>query len=86
MLSVPASITEITGKTVIEGENLALKCLVEGEPKPSITWTRLSDNSIVTMPLHNFSKHDVRDYKCTGDNGVGTPATRSVTIDVQCKC
>ncbi|XP_067030266.1 fibroblast growth factor receptor 1-like isoform X2 [Acropora muricata] len=47
-LLVPASITEITGKTVIEGGNLALKCLVEGEPKPN-----------------------------------GTPATRSVTVDVQ---
>ncbi|XP_067030252.1 tyrosine kinase receptor Cad96Ca-like isoform X2 [Acropora muricata] len=35
------------------------------------------------MPLNNFSRHDVRDYKCTGDNGVGTPATRNVTIDVQ---
>ena len=86
MLSVLASITEISGKTVIEGENLALKCLVKGEPKPSITWTRLSDNRIVTMPLNNFSRHDVRDYKCTADNGVGNPATRNVTVDVQCKC
>ncbi|XP_067030254.1 fibroblast growth factor receptor-like isoform X2 [Acropora muricata] len=82
-LLVPASITEITGKNVIEGENLALKCFVEGEPEPSITWTRLSDNSIVIMPLNNFSRHDVRDYKCTADNGVGTPATRNVIIDVQ---
>ncbi|XP_067021800.1 fibroblast growth factor receptor-like isoform X3 [Acropora muricata] len=81
-LLVPASITEITGKTVIEGNNLTLKCLVEGEPKPRITWTRLSDNSIVIMPLNNFSRHDVRDYKCTADNGVGTPATRNITIDV----
>ncbi|XP_067030249.1 uncharacterized protein [Acropora muricata] len=82
-LLVPASITEITEKTVIEGEDLAMKCLTEGEPKPSETWTRLSDNSIVTMPLRNFSRNDAMDYKCTADNGVGAPATRNVTVDVQ---
>ena len=63
-----------------------LKCLAEGKPTPSITWTRLSDNRTVTMPLINISRGDVMDYRCTADNGVGTPATRNVTIDVQCKC
>ena len=85
-LSVPPSISEITGKTVIEGGNVTLKCLAKGKPTLSITWTRLSDNSVVTMPLINMSRHDVREYRSTADNGVGTPATRDVTIDVQCKC
>ena len=65
---------------------MTLKCIAEGKPTPSITWTRLSDNSVVTMPLINISRHDVRDYRCTAYNGVGTPDTREVTTDVQYKC
>ena len=77
---------KITGNTaVIEGGNVNLNCLASGKPKPRITWTRLSDNSVVTMPLININRHDVRDYRCTAENGVGTPSTRDVTIDVQCK-
>lgn len=80
-----ASCSKITGKTVIEGGNVTLKCLAEGKPTPSITWTRLSDNSVVTMPLISVSRHDETHYRCTADNGVGTPATRHVVIDVQFK-
>ena len=65
---------------------MTLKCLAEGKPTPSITWTRLSDNSVVTMPLIKINRRDVRDYRCTADNGVGTPASRDVSIDVQCEC
>ena len=64
---------------------MTLKCIAEGKPTPSITWTRLSDNSVVTMPLININRHDAGDYRCTAENGVGTPSTRSVTIVVQCK-
>ena len=62
-----------------------LNCSAKGKPKPIITWTRLSDNRVVTMPLININRHDAGDYRCTAENGVGTPSTRSVTIDVQCK-
>ncbi|XP_044171636.1 fibroblast growth factor receptor 2-like [Acropora millepora] len=82
-LLAPPIISEIRGKTAMEGENVTLKCIAEGKPTPSIAWTRLSDNSVVTMPLINISRHDVRNYRCTADNGVQTPATRDVTIDVQ---
>ncbi|KAK2547306.1 hypothetical protein P5673_032806 [Acropora cervicornis] len=83
--SLPSIITKITGKTVKERWNVTLKCLADGTPPIRITWTRLSDNTTVTMPLINISRHDVRDYRCTADNGVGNPATRDVSIDVQCK-
>ena len=65
---------------------MTLKCIAEGKPTPSIAWTRLSDNSVITMPLIDISRHDVKNYRCTADNGVETPATRDVTIDVKCKC
>ena len=62
-----------------------LNCSAKGKPKPHITWTRLSDNSNVTMPLNNINRHSVMDYRCTAENGIGTPSTRRVAIDVQCK-
>ena len=85
-LSVPPSISEITGKTVIEGGNVTLKCLAEGKPTPSIKWITISDDSVVTMPFLNISRHEVRDYRSLADNAFWIPAIRDVTIDVQCKC
>ena len=84
--AVSSSIINITGQDVREGENVTLKCLAEGKPKPTITWTRLFDNRIVTMPLINVGRHDSKAYRCTADNGVGIPATKEASIDVQCKC
>ena len=69
----------------MEGGNVNLNCLASGKPKPRIIWTRLSDNRVVTMPLININRHDARVYRCTAENGVGTPSSRDVTIDVQCK-
>ncbi|XP_067032626.1 fibroblast growth factor receptor 3-like isoform X6 [Acropora muricata] len=84
VVNFPPRNIKITGSTtVIEGGNVNLNCSAKGKPKPRITWTRLSDNSVVTMPLLNINRHDARDYRCTAENGVGTPSTRSVTIDVQ---
>ncbi|XP_044164816.1 fibroblast growth factor receptor 2-like isoform X1 [Acropora millepora] len=80
---VQSQITYISGEVVAEGGNVTLKCLSEGNPPPIMTWTRLSDNSVVTMPLTNIRKQDAGEYRCTADNGVGTPATRNVFIDVQ---
>ncbi|KAK2557578.1 hypothetical protein P5673_020339, partial [Acropora cervicornis] len=75
---IPPSIIGITGNTlVIEGGNLNLNCSAKGKPKPRITWTRLSDNSVVTMPLININRHDAGDYRCTAENGVGMPSTRN---------
>ena len=65
---------------------MTLKCLAEGKQKPTITWTRLSDNHIVTMPIINIRRHDSKTYRCTAYNGIGMPATKEVSIDVQCKC
>ncbi|XP_067030223.1 uncharacterized protein [Acropora muricata] len=84
-LLVPPIINEVTGLTVTEEGNVTLKCSAEGKPTPTITWTRLSDNRIVAMPLLRISRHDSKAFRCTADNGVGVPATREVSIHVQYK-
>lgn len=85
VFAVQPQITHISGEVVTEGGNVTLNCLSEGNPPPSFTWTRVSDNSVVTMPLTNIRRQDAGQYRCTAVNGVGTPATRDVFIDVQCE-
>ena len=68
-----------------EGDKVTLNCTADGNPTASITWTRVSDNSIVTFPL-TISKQDKGAYRCTANNGIGNPLGRDVFITVQCEC
>ena len=70
---------------MIKGDLLSLKCTADGYPAPNITWTRLSDNSVVTMPLTISGKQDEGLYRCTADNGFGSPARRDVFITLPSK-
>ncbi|XP_067054192.1 protein CEPU-1-like isoform X2 [Acropora muricata] len=84
VVNFPPNITELSGnQTVTEGGNITLKCLAEGKPTPNITWARLSDNSVVNMTLTGIRRQDAQQYKCTADNGIGSPAIGDVWIVVQ---
>lgn len=72
-------------QTVTEGGNATLKCLAEGKPTPNITWRRLSDKTVVTMPLTDIRRQDAGKYRCTAYNGIGSPTEEDVFIDVQCE-
>ena len=63
-----------------KGDVLSLKCTADGFPTPNITWTRLSDNSVVTMPLNITGEQNEGFYRCTADNGFGNPDSRDVSI------
>ena len=62
-----------------------LICDATGDPQPSITLTRLSDNTIVNSSFIITGKQDEGAYRCTVDNGVGNAATADVFIIVQSK-
>jgi len=82
----PADITRISGnQTVNETDVVALICLAEGMPAPSISWTRVSDNSPVSSSLTITGKQDEGGYRCTADNGIGNPASQVVDIVVESK-
>lgn len=80
----PANITHISGnQTANETEEVTLNCSAIGMPTPSITWTRVSDNSSVSFPLTITGKQDEGGYRCTADNGIGRPASQVVYITVE---
>ena len=64
---------------------MTLKCSPEGNPPPSVTWRRLSDNSVVSMPLTNVRRKDAGKYRCIAVNGVGKPANKDVWLIVECE-
>ena len=65
-----------------ENEVVTLNCSAKGLPTPSITWTRVSDNSPVSFPFTITGKQDERGYRCTADNGIGNPASQVVYVIV----
>lgn len=54
-----------------------------GKPTPNVTWTRLSDNRIVSMPLTDITRQEAEKYKCIANNGIGSPAIGDLWIVVQ---
>lgn len=79
-------ITFISGdQTPKKGDKVSLECMADGNPTPSITWTKRSDNSPVSFPLTITGKVNNGLYRCTAQNGVGSPVTEEVSIIVHCE-
>jgi len=76
--------------TVKKGKRVELKCKTSGNPKPETHWSR-QDGALLPMGqqtvhsnelvISSVSRDDAGVYTCTATNGVGTPA--STTIDLQ---
>ncbi|XP_068733682.1 limbic system-associated membrane protein-like isoform X2 [Montipora capricornis] len=82
VLDPPSNISASSDLNITAPANLILNCSANGKPEPTITWTRVSDNTEVTMPLKITGRKDAGDYRCTAANGVGTPLTKDVSIIV----
>ncbi|XP_078134261.1 MAM domain-containing glycosylphosphatidylinositol anchor protein 2 [Sander vitreus] len=78
--------------TIREGETLELQCLVTGHPRPQIRWTKTAggasdrpgDSTLHngTLKISNISRHQGGRYYCKAENGLGSPAIRSIRVDV----
>uniref|UniRef100_A0A8C6TQZ3 MAM domain containing glycosylphosphatidylinositol anchor 2 n=1 Tax=Neogobius melanostomus TaxID=47308 RepID=A0A8C6TQZ3_9GOBI len=75
-----------------EGETLELTCLVTGHPRPQIRWTktagsvtdRFQDSSVFNETLHiaKILRTQGGRYYCKAENGLGSPAIKSIRVDV----
>ncbi|XP_036398037.1 MAM domain-containing glycosylphosphatidylinositol anchor protein 2 isoform X1 [Megalops cyprinoides] len=78
--------------TIREGETLELACLVTGHPRPQIRWTktagsasdRFQDSSVFneTLRITKIQRHQGGRYYCKAENGLGSPAIKSIRVDV----
>ncbi|XP_061531355.1 MAM domain-containing glycosylphosphatidylinositol anchor protein 2 isoform X2 [Phycodurus eques] len=78
--------------TIREGETLELVCLVTGHPRPQVRWTKTAGGSWErqgdsrahndTLKIESIGRHQGGRYYCKADNGIGTPAIRSIRVDV----
>ncbi|XP_015751965.1 PREDICTED: hemicentin-1-like [Acropora digitifera] len=78
----PRNIITSSNQTITAPDELSLNCSADGIPKPTISWTRLSDNTAVSMPLTISRGKDEEIYRCTANNGVGKPLTEDVHINI----
>ena len=80
----PSNIVASDGNITAPAE-LTLNCSADGIPTPTIFWTRVSDNTSVSMPLNITGGKNEERYRCTADNGVGNPLTKVVKITILCE-
>uniref|UniRef100_A0A673B5Q4 MAM domain containing glycosylphosphatidylinositol anchor 2a n=1 Tax=Sphaeramia orbicularis TaxID=375764 RepID=A0A673B5Q4_9TELE len=81
--------------TIREGETLELQCLVTGHPRPQIRWTKTAGGASDrqgdqaphndTLKIQTINRHQGGRYYCKAENGLGSPAIKSIRVDVYCK-
>ena len=84
----------------IEGENLVFSCSVEGNPQPSIKWTKnnntfnieadsdlneTSSGNTHTLTIQNVHRSDEGQYRCVASNSIGNTTSNTGTLKVHCK-
>ncbi|XP_078619487.1 kin of IRRE-like protein 3 [Branchiostoma floridae x Branchiostoma japonicum] len=74
---------------VREGEPASLSCMVDSNPKATVTWRKLGDSlRSFNMPrdhvlqIPKASKHDGGLYQCEADNGVSPVGFGTITLQV----
>ena len=81
----PSNIATSSDQNITAPAELTLNCSAEGKPEPKISWTRVSDNTAVTMPVTISRGKNEESYRCTANNGVGIPLTKDVNITILCE-
>ncbi|XP_074634711.1 uncharacterized protein LOC141893222 isoform X2 [Acropora palmata] len=77
-----SNIVASSDQNITAPAELTLNCSADGKPKPTITWTRLSDNTVVTMPLNIIRGKNKESYRCTAHNGIGNPLIKDVIVNI----
>jgi len=87
---------------VVEGQAVVFRCLVQGNPKPSVRWTKNEElnlaanprlrstliNDTHTLIIVDVHPTDAGQYRCLANNSVGQTTSSAATLAVEeyCKC
>ncbi|XP_078355122.1 protein sidekick-1-like isoform X24 [Oculina patagonica] len=82
--------------TATEGKNVTLSCNADGNPEPTISWTRdgapvdTSNTSRISfsddkkqLTITNVNRTDSGDYRCVANNSLGNDTSYVATLDIQ---
>ena len=92
IIPAPPSI-DSSGPSLLEvkkGDTAHLECLASGEPRPSLTWTRLGKRlpdgrqnlTGQSLIFTEVTREHAGLYQCTAANGHGTEASKIVEVEV----
>lgn len=76
-----------SSNTAIEGHPYNLSCEVSGNPKPSVSWIKVSNGKLRVGKILNFtniSRNDAGSYTCEASNRCGKDS-RTESINVLCE-
>ena len=68
-----------------EGDDLTVTCDATCDPSCNFRWEDASGNVVSagrSLQLSDVKSGNAGTYSCVADNGVGTPARRSITVNV----
>ena len=92
-ISGPSLLQRPVGTTVNESQTAILKCTVEGNPTPKVTWSKLNSSlpterhaveSSGALIVKNVKPGDDGVYLCNAENFLGS-VNATVKLTVQCK-
>ena len=93
--TVPPSFNSFSpDRVVVENDpaTITLSCSVDGNPTPTVNWTRVFDGSdsdvLFTGNSYviNNNRNNAGTYRCKADNGIGSAINQTIRVTVNCEC
>ena len=81
-------------QVVVESDpaTITLSCSADGNPAPTVTWTRVFDNGSDSDVLFNRSSYEFSNnrnnagtYRCKADNSIRSAINQTIRVTVNCK-
>ena len=80
-------------QVVVENDpaTITLSCSADGDPTPTVNWTRVFDGSdsdvLFTGNSYviNNNRNNAGTYRCKADNGIGRAINQTIRVTVNCK-